>query len=189
MKKFLIFLFPLFLFAGFNDFSAFDKFDKQDKQEFNRLKSKAKSCMNSWDFSCARDDLKKMKRYITAKSDNSVINSLWDDLHIKEREKEQYEEAQRRANSSKSVSVGSCDTYNGLTSCDISVNGISGFGTISYKYSYEYKQYYIYGGTGWGDTYYPTENRLYTAGCGSISANGISDALVKTARCKINGHY
>ena len=193
---FLLFSLSSLVFASnFDDFNQFDQFDKQDKQEFNRLKSKAKSCMNSWDFSCAEDSISKMKKYITLKKDNKIISSLWDDLEIKKREKERYEEAQRQANSSESVSVTNCyDIDDGQTMCKLYING-SQDGNIFYYYKDNGYVIYISGSSkaeANGGGYNPSLNYIYTANCGNSplgSVNSISQALEMYANCSVNGHY
>jgi hypothetical protein len=107
MKSLLIIvlLFSFSFADSFDDFSSFEQFEKQDKQEFNRLKKKAKDCINNWDFNCARDSLYQMKKYITTKKDSKTINNLWDSLYAEEDRKKRNEEAQRRANAKKDIRI------------------------------------------------------------------------------------
>jgi len=195
MKKFLIFLFPLFLFAGFNDFSAFDKFDRMDKQEFNRLKKEAKECIKNWNFSCARNKLKNMKKYITSKKDNKIIDNLWSELYREESAKERYEEAQRRANSNKSFSLEYC--YNGSSGgarcCRAIIDG-EDKGSICYKWDSHYNHYSIFpvfGAEIYENGYYdPNLHMIWTTKCGkTYTVYSIASALNKFLNCVANGHY
>ncbi len=193
MKYIILILLSTLLFASmsnFNDFDQFDQFDKQDKQEFNRLKSKAKSCMNSWDFSCAEDSISKMKRYITLKKDNKIIASLIDDLDTKKREKERYEEAQRQANSGKSVSFDNCHDWsnNGGVTCSVRVDG-DYKGTLFYHFDNK-GNFYVISVYAHGDVIYNLyNNQVEETNCGSTYASSLSDAINKVLECDFNRHF
>jgi len=188
------FILPLFLFAGINDFSAFDKFDRMDKQEFNRLKKEARRCINNWNFDCARNRLYKMKKYITSKKDNKIIDNLWSDLNKEEDIKRKYEVA-RRANSSKSIYIGSCYNGTGARCCALYINEEKE-GTFCYKWNSSYNHYDIFSLFGANFSvigyYAPSLHMIWTTKCGDSSAGSvysISEAIRKYANCVANGHY
>ncbi len=194
MKKLtIIFLFifsvSLLLANNFDDFNQFEQFEKQDKQEFNRLKYKVKSCINDWDFSCARDNLKKMKKYITTKSDNKIIDNLWDVLYAEEKRKERYEEARRRASATKNITLTDCEDG----TCVIEVNGQYD-GNIYYKYSSSYGGSYnifVLGSTNVQNisgTYFLSNKKL-SIKCGSKYGISLSEALYYYLKCATNGSY
>ncbi len=201
---FLLFSLSSVVFAnGFNSFDQFNKFDKQDKQEFDRLKKETKHCIINWDFDCARNNLGKMKKYITSRKDNTIISSLWDDLYAQKREKErqeeaqrQAEEAQRQANSNKSINITDCSytNWNRQTMCTLNVNG-SYDGNIVYYYKNNVYNIFITGSNSASiisGGYNPSLNNIDTTACGESSigsVNSVSQALYMYANCAINGHY
>ena len=192
----IIFIIPLFSFAGNYDFNAFDKFDRMDKQEFNRLKKEVKKCINNWNFDCARSKLYKMKKYITSKKDNKMIDNLWNELNREEEAKTRYEEAQRRANSNRTYSIENCYAgADGAKCCSLIIDG-EDKGHICYQWdssSNDYKIFPVWGANIDVNGYYdPNLHMIWTTKCGDSSAGsvyGISSALDKFANCVANGYY
>ncbi len=60
----------------YDAFDTFEQFEQMDAAEFDDLIEQAKGCITDWDFACAKESLKKAKRYITKKADNATIASL-----------------------------------------------------------------------------------------------------------------
>jgi len=193
MKRLALLIFTISSLIGseFDDFSQFAQFEKQDKEAFKKLESKVKRCINNWNFSCARDNLYKMKKHIVSKKDSRVIDTLWTDLYTQEREKKEYEEAQRLANSTKSIEVYRCDFYKkGL--CDLKVNNAYD-GVVFYKYKNGEYMLDIMNSKNAKATvggYYPDADELYVPYCGhKYDVGGLFNALNYFANCAINSKF
>ena len=191
MKKLLIsiFFFSFLFSSGFDSFSEFEKFEKNDKKEFQSLEKKAKSCINSWDFSCASEALDKMKLYVTSPKDKKIISSLWNKYYDEKEAKRDYE-ARKRANQKRSVSLRS--TGDGCYAVKADGNYV---GTICAKYHRGDYDIFTYpdNSSSYAKCYHPTGTfftnppNLYIANTrSSFSSNSLGDALYKMANYWVN---
>lgn len=201
MRYIFLILLSTLLFASMSDFDQFEQFDKQDKQEFNSLKNKIQKCIKKWDFECAQNDIKKIKRYVTSKKDSKIIADLKIALSNEKYKKQEYEERKRRANAKKSIRIGNCHNgSNGAMMCTLYVNG-SYDGNIFYKLKSngDYDIFILgsknaYTNSGFYDT---NLHRVWTTRCGdSVFGRSekkfvydLSKALYMYANCSINGVY
>jgi len=196
---FIAFLFVNLLLA--DDFAAFEQFDNMDKINFKKYEQKINNCIKEWKFECAKENLSKIKRYITQKSDNNIISSLWDKLDAEQDKKEQYEESKRIANSHKYITLKNCQNASGGSRmCTIYVNN-SYDGNIYYKLKNDgnYNIFILNSKNAKNNSgFYDTKlHRLWTTYCGDsvfgvskkIYVYDLSKALYMYANCSINGRY
>jgi len=191
MKKLLIsiFFFSFLFSSGFDSFSEFEKFEKNDKKEFQSLEKKAKSCINSWDFSCASSALDKMKLYVTSPKDKKIISSLWNKYYDEKEAKRDYEEKKRN----RSVNVKIKDCYKKI--CSVYING-EYTGTMAYwwdsggYYVTSYRKNEGSGLLGRSGYYYPNSKKVYVVDCGTkYGVYSLEEAMKYVVKCIVSGHY
>jgi hypothetical protein len=184
-----------------DDFSAFEQFDNMDKTNFKKYEQKINNCIKEWKFECAKENLNKIKRYITKKSDNNTISSLWSKLYAEQDKKERYEEAKRRANANKSIELKNCQSASGgARMCSMYVNNRYD-GNIFYKLKNDGNyNIFILGSKNAKNNsgFYDTKlHRVWTTYCGDsvfgaskkVHVYDLSKALYMYANCSINGRY
>ncbi len=184
-----------------DDFEQFEAFDNQDKKEFNNLENQINNCIEEWDFECAANKIRKIKKFVTSKKDATTISNLQAALADAKEKKRAYEEAQRRANAKKSFTIGNCqNARDGAIMCTLRVKGEYD-GNIFYKLENDGKyNIFILGSKnasncqGFYDT---TLHRVWTTRCGDSVFGAsqkrfvydLSSALKMYASCAINGNY
>jgi len=187
MKKTVLFLmFCTMLFAGgFDNFEEFEKFEKKDKTEFTKLNNRTIECINEENFDCAKNTLQKMKRYITAPSDEKVIKNLHDKY------KSAYQNKLKRAEKKgKYVNVkkgvGSCYTVYADGEYIGCVNAV----LSKYSGGYQYELFSEHSSktckTFVVGNYFPGTSSLFIASKGSFNVPSFNEALKMFANYWVN---